>query len=84
MAQKDRTEAYNQFGKASAAILLCTDVAARGLDFQNVSGIVQYEPPGDAAEYVHRSVNRSMNNNLHSNLELLAYYEACWGFGILG
>lgn len=54
MAQKDRTEAYNQFGKASAAILLCTDVAARGLDFQNVSGIVQYEPPGDAAEYVHR------------------------------
>ncbi|KAG0627283.1 hypothetical protein M758_2G188600 [Ceratodon purpureus] len=54
MAQKDRTEAYNQFGKASSAILLCTDVAARGLDFQNVSGIVQYEPPGDAAEYVHR------------------------------
>lgn len=54
MAQKDRTEAYNQFGKASSAILLCTDVAARGLDFQNISGIVQYEPPGDAAEYVHR------------------------------
>jgi ATP-dependent RNA helicase DDX31/DBP7 len=56
MAQKDRTETFHQFGKATSAILLCTDVAARGLDFQCVSGIVQYEPPGDAAEYVHRLV----------------------------
>lgn len=57
MAQKDRTETFHQFGKATSAILLCTDVAARGLDFQCVSGIVQYEPPGDAAEYVHRLVH---------------------------
>ena len=54
MVQKDRTEAFRQFGSASSAVLLCTDVAARGLDFHNVTGIIQYEPPGDAAEYVHR------------------------------
>lgn len=54
MAQQDRTETYHQFGRASSAVLLCTDVAARGLDFQSVSGIVQYDPPGDAKEYVHR------------------------------
>jgi len=36
------------------AVLLCTDVAARGLDFPAVTAIVQYDPPGDPADYVHR------------------------------
>lgn len=35
-------------------MLLCTDVAARGLDFPAVSTIIQYDPSGDPAEYVHR------------------------------
>lgn len=35
-------------------MLLCTDVAARGLDFPAVSTIIQYDPAGDPAEYVHR------------------------------
>jgi superfamily II DNA/RNA helicase len=35
-------------------VLLCTDVAARGLDFPAVSTIIQYDPAGDPAEYVHR------------------------------
>jgi ATP-dependent RNA helicase DDX31/DBP7 len=40
--------------QATAGVLLCTDVAARGLDFPAVTTIVQYDPPGDPAEYVHR------------------------------
>jgi ATP-dependent RNA helicase DDX31/DBP7 len=35
-------------------VLLCTDVAARGLDFPAVSTIIQYDPAGEPAEYVHR------------------------------
>lgn len=31
-------------------MLLCTDVAARGLDFPNVTTIVQYDVPGAPAE----------------------------------
>lgn len=40
--------------QATRCVLLCTDVAARGLDFPAVSCILQYDPPGEAAEYVHR------------------------------
>ena len=35
-------------------VLVCTDVAARGLDFPKVDWIVQYDPPTDVEEYVHR------------------------------
>lgn len=56
MPQKERTDTFLQFGKASAAFLICTDVASRGLDFKGVTCIVQYDPPGDPAEYVHRWV----------------------------
>ncbi|KAF7992744.1 hypothetical protein HCN44_005088 [Aphidius gifuensis] len=52
--QTKRTTTFNQFETAKTAILLCTDVAARGLDFPNVSWIVQYDPPDDPKDYIHR------------------------------
>jgi ATP-dependent RNA helicase DDX31/DBP7 len=35
-------------------VLFCTDVAARGLDIPNVNAIIQYDPPIDSEDYVHR------------------------------
>ncbi|KAL7304398.1 hypothetical protein TKK_0003197 [Trichogramma kaykai] len=52
--QNKRTQTFDQFCKASSGILLCTDVAARGLDIPNVDYIIQYDPPNDAKEYIHR------------------------------
>lgn len=52
--QTKRTQSFFQFCNAKEAILLCTDVAARGLDIPQVDWIVQYDPPDDPKEYIHR------------------------------
>eukprot|EP00898_Chlorokybus_atmophyticus_P003249 jgi/Chlat1/3925/Chrsp26S04189 len=52
--QSERADAFFAFVKASSGVLVSTDVAARGLDFPAVTCIVQYDPPGEASDYVHR------------------------------
>ncbi|XP_020584973.1 DEAD-box ATP-dependent RNA helicase 27 [Phalaenopsis equestris] len=52
--QQKRTTTFFDFCKASKGILLCTDVAARGLDIPSVDWILQYDPPDEPKEYVHR------------------------------
>ncbi|XP_072520794.1 ATP-dependent DNA helicase DDX31 isoform X2 [Salminus brasiliensis] len=54
MQQEERMEVFQEFSQSKAGVLLCTDVAARGLDLPQVTWIVQYNPPASAAEYVHR------------------------------
>uniref|UniRef100_A0A672KVW6 ATP-dependent RNA helicase n=1 Tax=Sinocyclocheilus grahami TaxID=75366 RepID=A0A672KVW6_SINGR len=54
MRQEERTEVFQEFSVCKTGILLCTDVAARGLDLPQVTWIVQYNPSVSAAEYVHR------------------------------
>ncbi|KAI9498135.1 P-loop containing nucleoside triphosphate hydrolase protein [Zychaea mexicana] len=54
MDQKSRTRSYQQFSQSSSGVLLCTDVAARGLDMPDVDRIIQYDPPTDLKDYVHR------------------------------
>ncbi len=52
MAQNERTHAVLRFSQCARGVLLCTDVAARGLDFPAVTTIVQFDPPGEPAECV--------------------------------
>lgn len=52
--QNKRTTTFFQFCNAESGILLCTDVAARGLDIPAVDWIVQFDPPDDPKEYIHR------------------------------
>ena len=43
-----------EFKNATFGALLCTDVAARGLDIPAVDWIIQFDPPDDPKEYIHR------------------------------
>jgi len=54
MSQKDRLTVFTQFREATAGVMLCTDVAARGLDLPAVDWIVQFTAPICTADYVHR------------------------------
>ena len=55
MAPKTRTKTYEWFQAATdGAVLLCTDVAARGLDVPDVDWILQYDAPQDPHAFVHR------------------------------
>ena len=51
-AQRERT--INQLRQAKLDILVATDVAARGLDVERVSHVVNYDIPTDTESYVHR------------------------------
>ena len=52
--QQKRSTTFYEFNQMKDGILLCTDVAARGLDIPEVDWIVQYDPPLDIREYIHR------------------------------
>merc|ERR1712159_883556 len=58
MKQTKRTTTFFEFCGAKQGIMLSTDVAARGLDIPAVDWIIQYDPPDDPKEYIHR-VGRS-------------------------
>ncbi|KAL3783550.1 hypothetical protein HJC23_008181 [Cyclotella cryptica] len=52
--KQKRTTNFFQFCKQTTWTLLCTDVAARGLDIPSVDWIIQFDPPDDPKEHIHR------------------------------
>ncbi|MHA7965033.1 DEAD/DEAH box helicase [Paenibacillus sp. CAU 1782] len=54
MEQDDRTEIMNAFKKGEFRYLIATDVAARGIDIENISHVINYDFPQENESYVHR------------------------------
>ncbi|MER7608102.1 DEAD/DEAH box helicase [Nocardioides sp. NPDC127503] len=54
IAQAQREKTVNQLKDGSLDILVATDVAARGLDVERISHVVNYDLPTDVEAYVHR------------------------------
>ncbi|KAL7531356.1 hypothetical protein ACHAWF_003821 [Thalassiosira exigua] len=54
LTQVQRLEALEAFREGSVDVLLCTDLAARGLDVEAVEAVVNFEMPSQVETYVHR------------------------------
>src|SRR5579871_5344928 len=54
MAQSKRTETLERFKNSEVRLLVCSDVAARGLDIQGLSHVFNFDVPHHAEDYVHR------------------------------
>lgn len=53
-SQGQRQRALDQFKQNQVTILLATDVASRGLDIDNVTHVINFDPPESYDDYVHR------------------------------
>jgi len=54
MSQQQRDRVMNRFRKSSLEFLVATDVAARGIDVDDVEVVINYDIPYDPEDYVHR------------------------------
>lgn len=54
MSQPRREKAMAQFAQSENGVLMCTDVAARGIDIPDVDWVVQFDAPQDPDAYIHR------------------------------
>ena len=54
LTQSKRSHLLDKFNKGKTNVLVCTDVAARGLDIKGVTHVYNYDLPKQADDYIHR------------------------------
>jgi ATP-dependent RNA helicase RhlE len=54
LSQGQRKRALSRFDAGAVDVLVATDVAARGLDLDDITHVINYDPPQDHKDYVHR------------------------------
>ena len=52
---QEREEVVRQFRDQRVRVLVCTDLASRGLDLPGVAAVVQFDFPGNSAHFLHRT-----------------------------
>ncbi len=52
--QPTRLSIFQKFSSSAVALLICTDIASRGLDFPSVDWVLQLDCPEDVETYIHR------------------------------
>jgi ATP-dependent RNA helicase DeaD len=73
LSQNKRSHAVNSLKREDIQVLVATDVAARGLDIQNISHIYNYDVPKTSEEYVHRIGRTARAGNKGDAVTLLVH-----------
>ena len=55
MQQSARERILRKFAEGKLSVLVATDVAARGIDIDDIGAVIHYEPAKDVKDYLHRS-----------------------------
>lgn len=69
--QRDRSEVMARFRKGDIQILVATDVAARGIDVNELTHVINYELPDSPETYVHRSGRTGRAGNKGTSITII-------------
>ncbi|KAG5009235.1 hypothetical protein JHK87_017750 [Glycine soja] len=78
MSQSKRLGALNKFKSGECNILLCTDVASRGLDIPTVDMVINYDIPTNSKDYIHRVGRTARAGRFGVAISLVNQYELGW------
>ncbi|MDR1423218.1 MAG: DEAD/DEAH box helicase [Azoarcus sp.] len=76
--QQQRTETLDAFKSGKPRVLVATDVAARGLDIDDLPYVINYELPHTAEDYVHRIGRTGRAGRAGNALSLVSPEEKHW------
>ena len=75
LTQKRRTSSLSSFKNQKVNILLCTDVAGRGIDVKTVDIVINYNLPRDHKDFVHRVGRAARGGKIGLAISLLTQYD---------
>lgn len=75
LSQNKRTKTIRLFNNAKVQVLVCTDVAARGLHIKNVLRVYNYDIPKDSKDYIHRIGRTARAGESGQAINLLCDYD---------
>ncbi len=75
LTQNKRTKTIKTFHKGKSRVLVCTDVAARGLHIDDVSHVYNYDLPKDPKDYIHRIGRTARAGEKGKVINLLCDYD---------
>ncbi|XP_020110682.1 DEAD-box ATP-dependent RNA helicase 10 isoform X1 [Ananas comosus] len=78
MSQAKRLGSLNKFKSGECNILICTDVASRGLDIPSVDVVINYNIPTNSKDYIHRVGRTARAGRSGLAISLVNQYEVEW------
>ncbi|CAA0840885.1 DEAD-box ATP-dependent RNA helicase 10 [Striga hermonthica] len=78
MTQSKRLGALNRFKSGDCKILICTDVASRGLDIPSVDMVINYDIPTNSKDYIHRVGRTARAGRSGVAISIVNQYELEW------